>query len=243
MNLHEMNAALNDLRKKYAVAAEGALLEDADHAAGARLETDRGSVTLIPWRVERRFVELKKMVDDKTLEGVSTLRFAAMRPDKPLGQILYRELDLCEFLGGAPIVRTFAVAAGSDVAHVVAMLADGKNASIECSAALPAGTEVIDRHEIIARRGIGCDRVVDTQVPQASIYLFGTNGDQRFTDTDAELFGFSADEATAIRAGLAILKTDGLADLWNRAGQRLERLVAATLASDNNHVPATFDEE
>ncbi len=243
MNIQTMNAALNALREKYAVVAAGELVEDTSHAAGVRLKTKAATVTLLPWRVERRFIELKKMIDSQTLEDVSTLRFAAMSADQPLEQLLYRELDLCEFLGGSSIVRTFAVAAGAHVAHVVATLADDKSASIECSAALPAGTAAMDRHEIIARRGVGCDRVVDTQVPQSSIYVFSADGEERFTDTDAELFGFSEREILAIRAAFEVLKTEGLAEIWNRADTRLTRLVAETLASDQTHTPALFEEK
>lgn len=243
MNLQTMNAALQALREKYAVATEGELVADASHAAGARLKTKSATVALLPWRVERRFVELKKMIDSQTLEDVSTLRFAAMSADQPLEQLLYRELDLCEFLGDSSIVRTFAVAAGARVAHVVATLADSKSASIECSAALPAGTEPMDRHEIIARRGVGCDRTVDTQVPLASIYAFTPEGEERFTDTDAELFGFALEEILAIRAAFEVLKTKGLAEIWNRADTRLKRLVADTLATDQTHTPALFEEK
>jgi len=54
---------------------------------------------------------------------------------------------------------------------------------------LPVGTAMIDRHELIAGRGVACDRVVDTQVPQDSIYALTGDGERRYTDTDAELFG------------------------------------------------------
>lgn len=243
MNVQNMNAALSTLREKYAVAAAGELIEDTGHVAGVRLKTESAIVTLLPWRVERRFIELKKMIESDTLEDVSTLRFAAMSAEQSLEQLLYRELDLCEFLGDALIVRSFAVAAGSRVAHVVATLADGKSASIECSAVLPPETEPMDRHEIIARRGVGCDRAVDTQVPLASIYAFTAEGEERFTDTDSELFGFSLAEILAIRAAFEVLKTQDLGEIWNLADIRLKQLVADTLASDQRHTPAHFEEK
>lgn len=101
----------------------------------------------------------------------------------------------------------------------------------------------MDRHEIIARRGVGCDRTVDTQVPLASIYAFTPEGEERFTDTDAELFGFSLEEILAIRAAFEVLKTKDLAEIWNRADIRLTQLVADTLATDQTHTPALFEEK
>jgi hypothetical protein len=37
---------------------------------------DDKEVVLLPWRVERRFVEFKNLTDNNTLEYVSTFRFA-----------------------------------------------------------------------------------------------------------------------------------------------------------------------
>ena len=114
MKIQEMNAALQWLREKYAVAADGVLAECADNmGAAAELKCNDGTtVKLLPWRIERRFFELKKLVDDKTLENVSTLRFAWMTSNKSLEALLYRELDLCAFLGESAIRSIFATVNG-----------------------------------------------------------------------------------------------------------------------------------
>lgn len=245
MNLTEMNKALQWLRDKYAVKADGTLVASAPDSIGAdaSLKLENGTtVALLPWRPERRFIELKKLIDGKTLEGVSTLRFAAMSAEQSLEKLLYRELDLCEYLGESPIVSTFAVTSGK-TANVIVKLADGKSCSVECSGALPPGTEEMDRHEIIARRGIACDRVVDTQVPQSSIYQFTANGEKRYTDTDTELFGFSNAEILLIRAAFEVLRYPELTEVWNKADARLHRMTEETLATEKNAAPAHFAEE
>ena len=245
MKIKEMNEALQWLRDKYAVKADGTLTATAPDfiGAGAELKLADGTVAkLLPWRQERRFVELKKLVDGKTLEVVSTLRFAAMSAEKSLEKLLYRELDLCAFLGESPIVSVFAVTNGK-TANAIVKLADDKSCSIECSAALPAGTGEMDRHEIIARRGVACDRTVDTQVPQSSIYQFTRDGEKRYTDTDTELFGFSADEITLIRAAFEVLQHPELAEIWNEADAKLTEITKAALESEKNGKPAIFAEE
>ena len=219
MNLTEMNKALQWLRDKYAVKADGTLVASAPDSIGAdaSLKLENGtSAALLPWRPERRFIELEKL--------------------------LYRELDLCEYLGESPIVSTFAVISGK-TANVIVKLADGKSCSVECSGALPPGTEEMDRHEIIARRGIACDRVVDTQVPQSSIYQFTANGEKRYTDTDTELFGFSNAEILLIRAAFEVLRYPELVEVWNKADARLLRMTEETLATEKNAAPAHFAEE
>jgi len=244
MRLKKMNNALQMLCGKYPAKAEGVLVKNTAGAMGAPAAlamADGKTVKLLPWRRERRFVELKNLVDNRTLDGVSTLRFASMASGRTLSALLYRELDLCEFLGESGIMSGFAVCNGK-TANVIVKLHDGKSCSVECSGALPAGTEPIDRHEIIARRGVACDRAVDTQVPQASIYVFAQDGESRFTDGDSELFGFDHDEALLIRAAFAVLAEPPLAELWNVLDARLVKRTAEILATDKSGKPVLYKE-
>ena len=62
MKLKEMNAALQWFREKYAVQADGVLAASAEGSIGAAAElkmNDGTLVKLLPWRIERRFVELE----------------------------------------------------------------------------------------------------------------------------------------------------------------------------------------
>ena len=69
MNAKKMNGALDFLRGKYG-AAKGEITIKGGHCFV-------GTTPLLPGRMERKIVELKKMTENGTLEGVSTLRFAA----------------------------------------------------------------------------------------------------------------------------------------------------------------------
>ncbi len=244
MKLKEMNDALQELRSKYAVQADGVLTAAAagSFGAAAELKMNGTTVKLLPWRIERRFIELKKLVDGQTLEDVSTLRFAWFVNGESLEALLYRELDLCAFLGESQIRSIFAVVNGK-TANLVVKLQDGKSCAVECSAALPKGTEPMDKHEIIARRGVACDRVVDSQVPQASIYEFTDNGEKRYTDIDTELFGFSTEEILLVRAAYAVLSNPALAADWNKTDAKLNRQIADALATEKNGKPVIYTEE
>ena len=233
MKLPQMNNALQRLREKYAVDADGEIVAATDSIGNAaELKLSDGSVCkLLPWRIERRFVELKKLVDGKTLEDVSTLRLMNLKSAPSLAPLLYRELDLAAYLGESEVMSLFAVANGNAM-NLIVRLADGKSVSIECSAALPANAEPIDKHEIIARRGVACDRTVDTQVPQASIYEFTADGEKRYTDIDTELYGFALDEILTIRAAFTVLSDTSLATLWNGIDAKLTAQVAAAIESD-----------
>ncbi len=233
MNLNAMNEKLRFLVDKYSVPA-GEIAETAD---GPVLRAGGAETPLLPWRVERRFVELKGIVDRQTLEGVSTLRFANATAGGDLGGLVAREIDLAVWLTGAPVQSVFAVCGGGVAANVSARLAGELNRCVECATKLPAGTEPIDRHEIIARRGVASDRGVDTQVPQSSIYLYTDAGEARYTDVDTELYGLSNDEIWIVRAAFAVLSNPALAPEWTKARAQMKRYAEAVFASDRDVRP------
>ncbi len=225
MDWVSMNASLKGLCRKYAV-AEGEIVPKGDGMASVN------GRTLLPWRVERRFVELKKIVEGGTLEGVSTLRFASCRAGGDLREILRAELDLAEFLGGAGVVRVFAVMGQEQrTCNVVLRLANGLSGCIEAGTGLPEGSAPMDRHEIIARRGVASDRGVDSQVPQASIYEWTSAGARQWTDVDAELYGLANAEIWVVRAAFAALSEPGLGEAWEGASSRIARFVSAVYES------------
>jgi len=239
----EMNGALEKLANKYGIKNRAVFAPAVSGAAvEAFLKTSAGETRmLLPWRVERRFTELKNIAGNGTLEGISTLRFCAIasRNSATLEQLLYQKFDLCEYLGGANIKSLFAVFNGKNAANVIVKLANGLSCSVECSVMLPAGAEEIDRHEIISRRGVASDRVVDTQMPQSSIYAFTKNGEKRFTDTDSELFGFAPAAVNLIRAAFAVLSEPKTGKIWNKQSEKLLRITAAALKSDKTGKPVS----
>ncbi len=89
-----------------------------------------------------------------------------------------------------------------------------------------------DRHELIARRGVASDRVVDTQVPQSSVYVWSDSGADDFTDTDAELARLDPDSVALVRAAYdALSRPEGREEL-RLEHERQRRLVAMAYESD-----------
>lgn len=191
-------------------------------------------VPLLPWRSQRRFTELKRLIEEEVVAPVLMTRFSCQTDGVSLGLagVLYREFDLAEWLLGARI-ETVAASIQGEAANVIARLANGVVCGIEASAMLPPGTAMLDRHELIARRGVASDRVVDTQVPQQSVYLFTPQGTQAYTDCDAELFEWAADDVALVRAALEAFKDFGrAAPLLRAQHDRLVRLVNLAMESD-----------
>jgi hypothetical protein len=229
MNIRKMNKALAFLRAKYGAAEGEIAIRDGQPCVG--------SAILLPQRVERRFVELKKMTENGTLEGVSTLRFASFAPrGADMRAMLARELDLAAFLGASDVVKVFAVASGGCAINVLAKLANDVNVSVEIGTGLPKGAEPYDRHEIIARRGVASDQTVDTHTKHSSIRCWNADGATDYTDVDTELFGLETDEIWTVRAAFALLQDRASATIWNAAAKKAFK--AADLAFESDKAKA-----
>jgi hypothetical protein len=224
MNIKKMNKGLDFLREKYG-AKKGEITLKNGHCYV-------GSTPLIPGRMERKIVELKKMTENGTLEGVSTLRFASFAPKgADIQALLAKELDLAAYLGASDVVRVMAVANGAAI-NVLAKLANDVNVSVEIGAGLPKGELGYDRHEIIAKRGVACDQTVDTHTPHASIRCWGAKGMEEFTDVDTELFGFTYEEVWNVRAAFALLQDRASSKVWKAAWSKAEKAAKLAFAAE-----------
>ena len=232
MNLKKMNRGLDFLREKYG-AAKGSITMTGGHCLV-------GKTPLIPGRMERKIVELKKMTENGTLEGVSTLRFASFGPKgSDLEAMLAKELDLAAYLGAADVVRVMAVSNGAAI-NVLAKLANDVNVSVEVGAGLPKNALGYDRHEIIAKRGVGCDQTVDTHTPHASIRCWDTKGAVEYTDVDTELFGMTYEEIWNVRAAFALLQKRASAKVWTAAWAKATKAAALAFAADKAKAAKTI---
>ena len=220
VSMNNEREALAGLLKKYEVP-----FTDAD------LEV---SVPLQPWRCRRKYIELAKLLSTETLEHPCLLRFCRLsHPDISLEELLYREFDLAEFISGHRITALHAAFTDGRSGSVIIKLDNGIIGSIEVGNLLPDGENEVDRHEIVARRGVASDIAVDTQIPQQSIYLMTREGSECFTDTDSELFGLDNDRTDLVRARFAFVKDRSKAEWHVAQDKHLKAAVSAALESNN----------
>lgn len=158
---------------------------------------------ILSHRSERRFIELKNMVNNGTLAGISVMRAARIiEKGSDIYEALYRELDLCQYILQRKI-KSIMVMENDNVLNAIATTNDGVVCTIEIAATLKNGEVSKDKHEIISQRGIACDVVVDAQLKQESIYIFGEEN-KKYTDTDFELYGLSTEETAFVREAFAV---------------------------------------
>ncbi|MCE6989834.1 hypothetical protein [Dyadobacter sp. CY323] len=194
---------------------------------------------LLTWRVNRAFTELRKIIADSVVENACLFRFSCLAsPDQwSVDALIYREIDLCEFISGGKTMSVFAVREKQSI-NIILRLDTGVLCSIEISTQLPAGSPFQERHELIGQRGTASDRVVDTQVSQYSIYGYTRNGIEQYKDTDMELFGFDENQIEHVRSAFELLKTPVLIRQWADQHLHLVNLVNAvhTSASERRKV-------
>ena len=197
-----MQKGLNYLLKKYSVSVDAKLSED-----GTVLTVNEECVPTLPWESERRMIELRNLVVLGRVGNMCTYRIGhTSKKGTDLYAMLTREIGILEFTVNSPVKEIFAIA-GTHTMNCIAETENGCVCTIELGATLEDGVADIDKHEIITDNGVACDRVVDTQVPQSSVYVFGKN-DAAYCDTDAELYGYSELQINTIRNAFALAKNE-----------------------------------
>ncbi len=233
--MRTMTEALKDLLAKYDVQFDGQFMPvSGTEVYGKAVEG--GCVPLQPWRSDRRYVELYKLVDNNTIENVCLLRFSHSTDGQTsLAETLYREFDLTEFIGHGRIVSLNAVFTGGRTGNVIVKLDNGVIGSVEVGNLLPAGKDDLERHEIVARRGVANDLPMDVQIPLQSIYTYTEDGEAGYRDVDFELYGFSEKGIALIRAQYDFFKDTAKAEWHRKQHKHLTALVDAAFESDRDH--------
>ncbi len=215
--MNKLQEKLDFLIEKYSVNAKAELKSDSE------VIIDGKNIPLLPHRFERRFIELKNIVNNGTLVGISVMRVARIvEKDKDIYDELYREFDICQYVLNRKI-KSVTVMQNDNVLNAIATTEDGIVCTIEVSATLKKGEIPKDKHEIISQRGIACDVVVDAQLKQDSIYIFGENN-AKYTDVDFEIFGLSIEETAVVRNAFSIAQSKN-ADEILKINENLDTLV------------------
>ena len=229
----EVANAISGLLEKYQIEA----IESKEFIPGCFLTEENNSGKYIPlqtWRYNRKFIELRNIISSGTIEDPRMFRFCALgdKHQWTLHSLVYRECDLCEFLGNSAIVSVHA-ALNETAGSIIAKLANGIICSVEIGAQLEKDVTMIDRHEIIARRGVASDIVVDTQKPQNSIYTFTASGECDYKDVDFELFGLDEPDIEFVRAAFDVCKNPELQVTSQERHRHLTALVATIHQSNH----------
>jgi hypothetical protein len=220
-----MQKGLNFLLDKYSVNADATLSED-----GKSVKIDGEDFPVLPWESERRFIELRSLVTLGRVGNMCTYRIGhTVKVGTDVFETLEREIGILEFTVNSKAKEIFAIR-GKGTMNCIVETENGCVCTIEIGATLTEGEPEVDKHEIITDCGVACDRVVDTQIPQSSIYVRG-NKSAAYTDTDAELYGYSELQINTIRNAFAIAKDEGVRASNKEKYEHIKKVVAAAKKS------------
>ena len=220
-----MQKGLNYLLDKYSIGKEALLSADSK-----TVKIDGEEFPVLSWEFERRFIELRNLVLLGRLGNMCTYRIGhTAKKGSDLTDILKREIGILEFTVDSEAKEIFAIAS-ENAMNCIVETENGCVCTIELGATLECGERDVDKHEIITDSGVACDRVVDTQVPQESIYVFGKKK-QVYMDTDAELYGYSEAEINSIRAAFGMAKSAELCAIAKAKDEHLNKVIAAAKIS------------
>lgn len=235
--IHSPKEGLEKLLKKYAVNAGSYSLEK------RAIVLNNQRIPLLPWRSERRFIEMKKMLNDGTLGSLSSAR--AMRTgwrSETLEEILYREIDLCLWITEKRPVTINGVVNGS-CANVLMQLEDGSYCQIEAAAQLNDEELRFERHEVITDHGMATDQAIDTQIRQQSIYVFTEEDQTTYTDVDFELYGLNDEEIALVRSAFAVLTDSKTGPQFLKTDRKVRALLKKVYQTTEAEHPAVVEEE
>lgn len=225
--MNKLQEKLDFLLEKYAVNNKVEILGD---NSAVKIKGKR--YALLPWRNERRFVELKKICEN-TVGKISHFKIMSLNPKSiDLNYIIKRELDTAEYISGLKITEIF-MAQNGKTCSIICMTDKKAVITLELSATLPVGSQVIDKHEIITDRGTACDRNVDSQTPLSSTYVYGERCEE-YTDVDFELYGLSIFEISVVRQAFDIAKDVLMGEKNNEINDRLDVLLKKAELSEKN---------
>ena len=223
--MNKLQEKLDFLLDKYAVSGNALLSDD-----NSSVTVNGTKYALLPWRNERRFIELKKICEN-TVGQISHFKIMSLNPKTvDLNYIIKRELDTAEYISGLKITEIFKAQNGK-TCSVMCMTDKKAVFTLELDATLPENSEIIDKHEIITDRGTACDRNVDSQTPLSSVYVYGEKHEE-YTDVDFELYGLSIYEISVVRQAFDIAKNVSIGENNNIINERLNVLV------DKSHLSA-----
>lgn len=226
--MDKLNLKLRELLHKYGSEKEAEI-------CGNALITDGKKIPLFPWRRERRFTEMRNIIASPYFEGLSMYRAMSVRSrSADRRETTRRELDLFRWLTGDEVAEIFSVGNAS-ATNLLLKSRKGYVGVIELGFTLSRKEEETDKHEAISSSGIVCDKAIDTQYRQRSIYLFGEE-EETYTDNDFELYGLDEEEVALVRQAFDLVTGKDKTDYEKeyRKTERLLKSVELSLQTSEN---------
>ncbi len=189
-------------------------------------------IPLLAWRYEPRMNSLRNYGQKAVKENCCLNASSFVGKDVDISDVIYKELDIAEYLLGEPIVKVTAFMNGA-ACNLIAKTESGMQANLELGATMAPGTIPQFQHRLITKHGMANDKGVNDLVEQSGVYVFSDSDTRPVVYDDGEyyLYGLSVEESVTCTYVLAIIKGTVLADSIIEQDKHLRTLVDAVYES------------
>lgn len=149
-------------------------------------------IPIFSWRYDPRMNSMRGYALKAPAENCALNTVSFIGNDVSLDAIIYRELDISEYLLVSPVKKITAFINGG-ACNLIAKTESEAVAGLELGATMAPGTIPQINHRLITKHGMASDRTVNNVVEQSGVYLFA-DGDPRpvaYDDGEYYLYGLS----------------------------------------------------
>ena len=159
------------------------------------LVLDGVRLPLLDWRYEPRMNRLSAY-GSRASENCCVNVSSFFGKDTSLDELIYRELDIAEYLLHSKIVKVTAFMRGA-ACNLIAKCESGAQANLELGVTMAPGTIPQFQHRLITTHGMANDKGVNDLIEQNGVYVFGDNDTRPVTYDDGEyyLYGLTVEES------------------------------------------------
>lgn len=157
--------------------------------------------------------------------------YSYMGSDVTLDELLFRELDIAEFILHSKIKKVTAFV-NKNAVNLIAVMENETTANLELGNTMEPGTHNQCQHRLITKHGAACDRSPADMIAQHQVYLYGKNGRQVFDDDEAYLYGLGEEDVAKVLTLHAIFTEQEKWEDWAENEARYRKVIAAVYESD-----------
>jgi hypothetical protein len=152
--------------------------------------------------------------------------------DTDISDVIYKELDIAEYLLGEPIVKVTAFMNGA-ACNLIAKTESGMQANLELGATMAPGTIPQFQHRLITKHGMANDKGVNDLIEQNGVYVFSDSDTRPVVYDDGEyyLYGLGVEDSVICTYVLGIIRERVCADALVEQDKHLRVLLDAVYES------------
>ncbi len=160
--------------------------------------------------------------------------------DISLDRLIYRELDIAEFILHSKIKKITAFT-NRNAVNLIAIMENGTSANIDLGNTMQPGAHYQCQHRLITNHGMANDLGVTDMTIQHQLYVFGAEGTSIFDDDEYYLYGLNEEEVAKVLTIHAVITGHVDWSQWAQNDIRYRRMIAAVYESSEQGRPVYLD--